>query len=71
MTIFEAFMWMAVAICAWTILGCIVLSLLDRDERVLRWIQEAPLPWLKVIAIWAWPGLVGLILWDRFEIIWT
>lgn len=53
--------WVATVLVANWVVGCVVLSLIDRDERVLKWTESSPLPfapfmvatlWLPVLIYW-------------------
>lgn len=43
------------------IVGCVALSLLDRDELILKWVEKSPLPFAAVMVASFW--LMVLLHW--------
>lgn len=47
--------WVATVLVANWVVGCVVLSLIDRDERVLKWTESSPLRFAPVMVATFWP----------------
>lgn len=43
------------------IVGCVVLSVLDRDEEILKWVEKSPLPFAAIMVASFW--LMVLLHW--------
>lgn len=50
----------ALVLVGWYLLGCGILALIDESEELLNWVNNAPHPFVRYIAIMLWPMIVAM-----------
>jgi hypothetical protein len=58
--IIDIILWVLIILLLNLFLGMIVLSAVDKDERLLHWVRLAPYNFLNVLVIELWPLMLVL-----------